>query len=154
MTWRESLEELKEELAEVRAERLQQATADEAEFQRQRGELSQLADSLGVSGLLTEMNRTLLDGQGTIETIVSWESDEEEAAAADLLSIDGADDEEEADVIALILSWVEGGEREVAVDLGVTDQGTYVQVNGVEIRSEREAMESALLQAFRDELEV
>ena len=152
MTWRETLAELKEDLAEVRAERLQQATADEAEFQRQRDELSKLADSLGVSGLLTDMNQTLLDGRGTIETIVSWESEEE--GEDEFLSIDGSDEEEEADVIALILSWVEGGEREVAVDLGVTDQGTYVQVNGVEIRSEQDALESALLQAFKDELEI
>jgi hypothetical protein len=152
MTWRETLAELKEDLAEVRAERLQQATADEAEFQRQRDELSQLADSLGVSSLLTDINQTLLDDRGTIETIVSWESEEEDDD--ELLPTDGPGEEEEADVIALILSWAEGGERELAIDLGVTDQGIYVQVNGVEVRSEREALESALLQAFRDELEI
>ena len=38
--WRETLAELKEDLANVRAERLEQATAEEAEFQQQRDELS------------------------------------------------------------------------------------------------------------------
>ena len=102
--------------------------------------------------MLTDINQTLLDDRGTIETIISWESEEDEQDKHP--SIDGADEEEEADVIALILSWVERGERELAIDLGVTDQGIYVQINGVEIRPEREAMESALIQAFRDELEL
>ena len=94
------------------------------------------------------MNRTLLDGQGTVEKIVSWEADEEDE--------DGpmAEEEEDADVIALILTWEERGERELAIDLGVADEGVYVQINGIEIRAEREAMEPALLQAFREELEL
>lgn len=108
-----------------------------------------MAESLAVSDLLAEMNATLLDGQGTVEKIVSWESDEED---------DGDEDagleEEDADVIALILTWEERGERELAIDLGVTDDGTYVQVNGIEVRAEREALEPALLQAFREELEL
>ena len=149
MAWLDSLSELKQELAGVRAERLSQTSADEAEMQKERDELSRLAESLAVSDLLAEMNATLLDGQGTVEKIVSWESDEE---------YDGDEDagleEEDADVIALILTWEERGERELAIDLGVTDDGTYVQVNGIEVRAEREALEPALLQAFREELEL
>ena len=149
MAWLDSLSELKEELAGVRAERLSQTSVDEAEIQKERDELSRLAESLAVSDLLAEMNSTLLDGQGSVEKIVSWESDEE---------VDGDQDadpeEEDADVIALILTWEERGERELAIDLGVTDDGTYVQVNGIEVRAEREALEPALLQAFREELEL
>ena len=149
MAWLDSLSELKEELAGVRAERLSQTSVDEAEIQEERDELSRLAESLAVSDLLAEMNATLLDGQGSVEKIVSWESDEE---------VDGAQDadpeEENADVIALILTWEERGERELAIDLGVTDDGIYVQVNGIEVRAEREALEPALLQAFREELEL
>ena len=149
MAWLDSLSELKQELAGVRAERLSQTSADEAEIQKERDELSRLAESLAVSDLLAEMNSTLLDGQGSVEKIVSWESDEED---------DGDEesglDEEDADVIALILTWEERGERELAIDLGVTDDGTYVQVNGIEVRAEREALEPALLQAFREELEL
>ena len=63
-------------------------------------------------------------------------------------------EEEEGDVIALILTWVEGGERELAVDVGISEDGTYVQVNGVEIRPERAALEAALVEAFREELDL
>lgn len=149
MAWLDSLSELKQELAGVRAERLSQTSADEAEMQKERDELSRLAESLAVSDLLAEMNATLLDGQGTVEKIVSWESDEEDDGDEDV-----GLEEEDADVIALILTWEERGERELAIDLGVTDDGTYVQVNGIEVRAEREALEPALLQAFREELEL
>lgn len=149
MAWLDSLSELKEELAGVRAERLSQTSVNEAEIQKERDELSRLAESLTVSDLLAEMNSTLLDGQGSVEKIVSWESDEEDGGDEE------ADpDEEDADVIALILTWEERGERELAIDLGVTDDGIYVQVNGIEVRAEREALEPALLQAFREELEL
>ena len=49
--------------------------------------------------------------------------------------------------------WDEAGEREIAVDLGLSEDGTYLQVNGVDIRPEGEALEQALVEAFRDELE-
>ncbi len=149
MAWLDSLSELKEELAGVRAERLSQTSVDEAEIQEERDELSRLAESLAVSDLLAEMNSTLLDGQGSVEKIVSWESGEEDGGDEEADA-----DEEDADVIALILTWEERGERELAIDLGVTDDGTYVQVNGIEVRAEREALEPALLQAFREELEL
>ena len=151
MAWRDSLSELKEELANVRAERLSQSSADEAEIQKERDELSRLAESLGVSELLSDVNATLLDGQGSVEKVVSWEPGEEDEDNDPAVE---DDDEEDADVIALILTWEERGERELAVDLGVTDDGIYVQVNGIEIRAEREALEPALLQGFRDELEL
>lgn len=149
MAWLDSLSDLKKELAGVRAERLSQTSVNEAEIQKERDELSRLAESLEVFDLLAEMNAALLDGQGSVEKIVSWESDEDDDVdeEADL-------DEEDADVIALILTWEERGERELAIDLGVTDDGTYVQVNGIEVRAEREALEPALLQAFREELEL
>lgn len=152
MAWRDTLSELKQELSDLRAERLSQTSADEAEVQKERDELSRLAESLAVSELLSDMNDTLLDGQGSVEKIISWESDEEDED--DDLVQEAGDDEEDADVIALILTWDERGERELAIDLGVTDEGIYVQVNGIEIRAEREALEPALLQAFRDELEL
>ena len=148
-TWRDTLAELKEELSDARAERMRRDAEENAELQRQRAVLSELVESLEISDLLTEMNRTLLDGGGAIETILSWETEDEDD---DMLPF--GPEEEEGDVIALILTWVEGGERELAVDVGVTDDGTYVQVNGVEIRPEREAMEAALVEAFREELDL
>ena len=107
-----------------------------------------MADELGISALLEDMNAVLLDGAGQVETIVSWEEDEEE------IVIEGEEDDEEGDAIAAILSWDEGGEREIAIDVGISENGNYLKVNEVYIRPERDALEAALLQAFRDELEI
>ena len=150
MAWRDTLGRLREELAEVRAERQRLAAAEDAEIQQQREELSRQAATLGITQLLNEMNATLLDGQGDIETIVSWEA----PADGDDEDADDLEEEEEADLIATILTWEEAGEREIAVDLGLGEDGTYLQVNGVAIRLEAGALEQALAEAFRDELEL
>ena len=149
MTWRDTLGRLQEELAEVRAERQRQAAAEDAEIQQQREELARLDISLGINQLLKEMNATLLNGQGDIETIVSWIP----AAEGDDEDVDDPE-EEEADLMSTILTWEEAGEREIAVDLGLGEDGTYLQVNGVDIRLEADALEQALVEAFRDELEL
>ncbi len=152
MGWRDTLGSLREELAEIRAERQRQAAAEDAGIQQQREELSRQATSLGIYQLLNEMKATLLNGGGEIETIVSWEA----AAEGDDEDVDDVAniDEEEADLIATILTWEEAGELEIAVDLGMGEDGTYLQVNGVDIRLESDALEQALVEAFRDELEL
>ena len=150
MVWQDTLLELREELAEARADRLQRASEEAAEIGKQRDELTQLAASLGISDVLSDMNRTLLDGKGELETIVSWEPEEQD----DDLSSDDDEGEEEADGISAFLTWEEGEEREIAVDLGLAEDGIYLQVNGVDIRPEREALEVALIEAFRDELDI
>jgi hypothetical protein len=68
--------------------------------------------------------------------------------------LDASDDVESGDVITTVLSWDEGEEMEIVVDLGLSDDGTYLQINGVEIRPERAALERALIEAFREELEL
>ena len=157
MAWRDALLKLREDLAEVRAERSRRAAEAEAEHQQRQQQLSELATSLELSGLLAKLNDILLDGQGEIEPFSSWETPEEddaEAEEADLALYDAEDEEEEADFFTAILSWEEDGEREIAVDLGLTDEGLYLRVNGVDTRLERDALEQALVQAFRDELEI
>ena len=151
MAWQDTLSELREELAAVRAERLQRASEEAAKISKQRDQITQLAASLGISDVLSEMNRTLLDGKGEIETIVSWEPEDQDD---DLSPDDDDEEDEEADGIAAFLTWEEGEEREIAVDLGAAEDGIYLQVNGVDIRPEREALETALIEAFRDELEI
>ncbi len=148
MAWQDSLSDLKGELADVRAEKRRRAEEEEADIRREREEISQMVEGLAISALLDDMNTVLLDGAGEVETIISWEEEEED------IVIDGEEDEEEGDAIAAILSWDEGGEREIAVDVGMSDDGPFLQVNGVDIRPEREALEAALMQAFRDELEI
>ena len=157
MTWRETLEGLKEDLNEVRAQRQKQVDEDEAGLKKERDGLSQTARELGVDGLLAEMNATLLDGKGEVETIVGWESIDEDQDIDPGISMNGGepdDEDDDTDAITTILSWNEGGEMEIAVDLGLSDEGIYLQINEIEIRPEREALEQGLIEAFRDELEL
>ena len=157
MTWRETLEGLKEDLNAARAQRQKQVDEDEAGLKKERDGLSQTARELGVDGLLAEMNATLLDGKGKVETIVGWESSDEDLDIDPGISMNGGepdDEDDDTDVITTILSWNEGGEMEIAVDLGLSDEGIYLQINEIEIRPEREALEQGLIEAFRDELEL
>ena len=157
MTWRETLEGLKEDFNEDPAQRQKQVDEDEAGLKKERDGLSQTARELGVDGLLAEMNATLLDGKGEVETIVGWESSDEDLDIDPGISMNGGepdDEDDDTDVITTILSWNEGGEMEIAVDLGLSDEGIYLQINEIEIRPEREALEQGLIEAFRDELEL
>ena len=157
MTWRETLEGLKQELTDVRAVRQRRMDEDEAGLQKERDDLSRTFQDLGVDGLLAEMNSTLLDGKGEIETIVGWESTAEDPDQEAGISMNGDEpdeDDEDTDVITTILSWEEGGEMEIAVDLGLSDDGIYLQINEIEIRPEKEALKQGLIQAFRDELDL
>ena len=155
MPWQDTLVNLRSELAQVRAERQQQANDAEAELQKVRGELSQTLDTLGISGLLSEMNSTLLEGKGAIETMVSWDSDDEGSDEdEDDADFETENEEGEEEIITTVLTWEEAGQREIAVEVVSTEQGPALQVNGVDIRLERDALEDALVEAFRDELEV
>ena len=156
MSWRETLEGLKEELTDVRAQRKRQVDEEKAGLQKERDDLSKMAQNLGVDDLLAEMNTTLLDGKGEIETIIGWVSDGDDLESEQGISMNGDEPEEDdnTDVITTILSWDEGGELEIAVDLGLSDDGIYLQINEIEIRPERNALEQGLIEAFRDELEL
>lgn len=157
MAWRETLQSLRQELSEVRSVRRQRVAEEDAELARERQELTEMARTLGISELLSEMNATLLDGSGKLETVVAWDDetpDDEMEPAFVAIGATDQDDEEEGDVISTYLSWDEGGELEIVVDLGLSDEGTYLQINGIEIRPEREALEKGLVVAFRDELDL
>jgi hypothetical protein len=104
--------------------------------------------------MLSEMNATLLDGKGDVETVVSWDADEDDAEEGEDGPDSLDDDEDEDDAVTTILLWEESGEREVVVDVISAEGGTSVQVNGVDIRPDRDALEQALVEAFRDELEL
>ena len=157
MTWRDTLEGLKQELTEVRTQRQRRVEEEDAGLQKERDDLSSMAKDLGVDELLAEMNATLLDGKGEIQTIVGWVSDDGDPDLDGVISMNGDepdDDGEDTDVITTILSWEEGGEMEIAVDLGLSDEGIYLQINEIEIRPERDALEQGLIVAFRDELDL
>ncbi len=157
MTWRDTLEGLKQDLADVREQRQRRLEAEDADLQKERDDLSQMAQTLGIGELLTEMNATLLDSKGNIETIVGWESGPEELEMDPGIGMNGDepnDGEQDTDVVTTILSWDERGEMEIAVDLGLSDDGIYLQINEIEVRPERDALEQGLIEAFRDELEL
>ncbi|MCH7621298.1 MAG: hypothetical protein IH870_05310 [Chloroflexi bacterium] len=154
MVWRDTLRELRDDLSEIRAQRQSDMQADEKAQQAQRLELTRIAESLGLTGLLQEMNSVLLNGQGEVENIFSWEEEEEEDSEESLPMPGNLEELEDSDYVNAILTWEEDGEREIVLDLGFGEQGMSLLVNGVDIRLEQEALEQALVEAFRQQLEV
>lgn len=158
MAWRDTIESLQSELAAVRAERRRQSQLAEAARQDQRQQLTRMAQTLEISRLIDDMNSVLLQGTGEIEAYSSWDPPDQELKDGpdddmDLLGLAGPEDED-ADFVSTVLTWEEDGECEIAVDLGIAEDGMYLQVNEIDIRLEREALEQALVEAFREELQV
>lgn len=145
MPWRDSLLQLKKEMSTARASRLERLEAFDRQVAAEREELLSRQESMRITALVSEMNEVLLDGQGTVETTVEWESEEEDR-------FEGEDDM--ADVISTALTWDEGEELEVLVELVMLDDGLTLLVNGVPIRQDPDALERALLNAFREQLEI
>ena len=156
MAWRDTLRELRDDLSESRAQRQRERQAEEAEQQAQRLELARIAESLGLNGLLQEMNSVLLNDQGQVENISSWEEEDDEDEEPDQLFPMSNNPEEldDSDYINAVLTWEEAGEREIVLDLGFGEKGMSLLVNGVDIRLEPEAVEKALVEAFRMQLEL
>lgn len=146
MAWRDSLEQLKAELTQARATRMERLEAYDQEVAAEREELLSRHDSLNITALVLEMNEVLLNGQGEVETTVEWETGEEEEELVY--------DDETADVITTALSWEEGEELEVAVELAMLDEGISLMVNGIQIRQDRNSLERALIDAFREQLQL
>ena len=146
MAWRDSLEQLKAELNQARATRMERLEAYDQEVAAEREELLSRHDSLNITALVLEMNEVLLDGQGEVETTVEWETGEEEEELVY--------DDETADVITTALSWEEGEELEVVVELAMLDEGISLMVNGIQIRQDRNSLERALIDAFREQLQL
>ena len=159
MAWRDTLVKLRDSVSKARTEKQHQAEAWEAERREHREKLTQMAQSLNIPLLLTEMNTVLLEGRGEVETFTTWETVDSllgpGAALLDLdddMDDDDDFDEDDADVISSVLSWDEAGERELVVDLGWDDEGMFLEVNGEETRHEQTALERALVEAFKVEL--
>ena len=146
MAWRDSLEQLKVELTQTRATRMERLEAYDQEVAAEREELLSRQESLNITALLWEMNEVLLSGEGEVETTVEWETGDDEEG---LIYEDDA-----ADVITTALSWEEGEELEVVVELAMLDEGISLMVNGLQIRQDSNALERALIAAFREQLQL
>ena len=146
MPWRESLLQLRGEMTAARATRLERLQAFDRQVAGEREELLSRQESMQIAALVAEMNDVLLNGQGRVDTTVEWETDDEESL------FEGEDDM--ADVITTALTWDEGEELEVVVELVMLDEGISLMVNAVQIRQDPEALQRALLNAFREQLEI
>ena len=150
MDWRDTLVNLKADLSEAREKLSADWQATEDDLAVQRLELVNQADAMGIANLLSGLNTVLLDGQGTISYLKSWEEESDDASPGLDESMDDLDD---ADYVSTILNWEESGLCEIAVDVELGEQGISVQVNEVEIRPEQEYLELALITAFKEELD-
>ena len=151
MEWMDTLVNLKSDLTDAR-DKLRtdwQAIADG--LAEKRLELVNQADAMDVSSFLSQINTVLLEGQGTISYLQSWEEESDDDASELDESMDDFDD---ADYVSTILTWQESGLCEIAVDVELGEQGIAVQVNEVEIRPDPESLKSALITAFKEELDL
>ena len=151
MEWMDTLVNLKSDLTDAR-DKLRtdwQAIADGLEEKRL--ELVNQADAMDISSFLSQINTVLLEGQGTISYLQSWEEESDDDASGLDESMDDFDD---ADYVSTILTWQESGLCEIAVDVELGEQGISVQVNEVEIRPDPESLKSALITAFKEELDL
>ena len=151
MDWKDTLVNLKSDLADARSKLRSDWQAIENDLAAQRSALVKHADSIGITDLLSEINTVLLEGRGTISYIKSWEEDSE----GDSRSLDDSMyDFDDADYVSTILSWEESGLCEIAVDIESGEQGIAMQVNEVEIEPQEESLKSALITAFKEELDL
>ena len=151
MEWMDTLVNLKSDLTDAR-DKLRtdwQAIADG--LAEKRLELVNQADAMDISSFLSQINTVLLEGQGTISYLQSWEEESDDDASELDESMDDFDD---ADYVSTILTWQESGLCEIAVDVELGEQGIAVQVNEVEISPDPESIKSALINAFKEELDL
>ena len=150
MDWIEKIKTLLPEFAQIRQERETHIREEVQQTNEDRTTISKVVSELQISEMLQGVNTLVLDGQGTIYTELSWETLNEDTDYA--VEDEGAG----PDYISVILSWdepTEGDkEREIAVDVGMTMNGIYLQVNEIDIRADRPAVETALLEAIKEEL--
>ena len=114
MAWRDTLNALRDELAEVRVQRQARAAEEESQLNADRNQIMSLADSLEISGLLSEMNSTLVQSRGEVQRSNSWEADVD---PDDEDITEFSDEDADLDAVTTVLSWDEAGDqREIAVE--------------------------------------
>ena len=107
--------------------------------------LEKFAVELSVDSLLTQMNDVLLDGGARLVVNRSWQYEYD--------NDDGFDDEgdELSDEIVYVLYWHDGSPVEIEVRVGIdNDDGGYVVVEDEEVADSAAAIQSALVEAFRE----
>ena len=158
MAFRDTLTNLRDELAAARAQRIQETQELDTESEQTRSELLELVDCfggfLGAAQLLEDMNAILLAGSGNLKILFTYseeEDDEQEETTFTVVRLNEEYDED-CEGAVLTLSWEEDGERAIEIEVG--DAVDYLMVNGVEIPPIREDLEKALIETFQKELEL
>ena len=138
MSWQDELKQLRASIKDSYDLRM-------AKVAVRRSLLEKFAAELGVDDLLTQMNDVLLDGGARLVTNRSWQYEYD--------NDDGLDDEDDelTDEIVYVLYWHDGSPVEIEVCVGIdSDDGGYVLVEDVEVADSAEAIQSALIEAFRE----
>lgn len=160
MAWQDELMALRGEVETALTRILGEPVEEDSDVIRDRTELYQLAASLQIAQMLLDMNEIVLSGTGRVEStslMEYYDEDENSFQMEDLR--DGGeqeeDEDEEEDVdeeLRLTLFWEDSTECAVDVELGKSDGRIYLLVNGEEVRQQREVLETAVLDAFRKEM--
>ena len=176
--WRESIQSIKRELNANDGALIRIVEDQEKEKAQEVHPLFEMAASLQVAELLSFMNKTLLDSQGVIQTILRWEEgidlageDEEEEDHDDEDwddddgEIDDDDEEEEEEgtpflfvVLSVILTWKEAGRIQIKVDIQDDDEEEEVEVemrvNGRPVSPPTARnLQNGLVRAFREQMD-
>lgn len=140
MPWQDELNQLR---VRVDNEGYGQRMAQVAE---RRALLERFAAQLAVDGLLNRMNDTLLDGGARLIVNRSWQydfDDDDDDAVADAAELN--------DAIIYLLYWHDGEPVDIEVRVCIDeDDSGYVIVADEEVDDDPEAIQSALLDAFRE----
>ncbi len=164
MPWRDDLLVLRNEVETALARILGEPVEEDSDVLQDRQELYQLATSLQVAQLLLDINEVVLSGTGRVEStsLMEYYDDDDVLYSMEDLSEDDEeeDDEEEGDEeeledneeLRFSLFWDDATECAVDVELGKSSGRIYLLVNGEEVRPQREVLETAVLDAFRAEM--
>ena len=165
MAWRDELLVLRNEVETALARILGEPVEEDPEAVADRSELYELAASLGVGQLLVDLNEVVLSGTGRVESTSLMEYYDDENVLFEMEDLrDGGDDDieddeeeddgdqEEGEELRVSLLWDDATECAVDVELGKANGRVYLLVNGEEVRQQQEVLETAIIDAFRSEM--
>ena len=162
MAWRDDLLALKNEVVAAVSRLVGEPMEEDSEVVGEREELYQLAASLQVAQMLLDINEVVLSGTGRVEStsLLEYYNDDDFLFEMEDLEPEDEDGDEEEDELEegeelrFSLFWGAPAECAVDVELGKSNDRIYLLVNGEEVRPHREVLETAVLDAFRNEMEL
>ncbi|MDE2779367.1 MAG: hypothetical protein OXI91_06800 [Chloroflexota bacterium] len=159
MAWQDELLSLRGEVETALTRILGEPVEEGDDVIRDRAELYQLASALQIAQMLLDMNEIVLSGTGRVESTSLMEYYDEDDGFFEMEDLrdgedqeDDEDDPEEGEELRLTLFWEDSTECAVDVELGKSEGRIYLLVNGEEVRQQREVLETAVLDAFRKEM--